>query len=308
MVALHVPVLFESFGPKHPSVFDVLQPKAGDCVLDCTLGLGGHAEKFLELVGANGHVTGLDADADNQKIVSEKFGTRKNFTMIHANFRDIATLNLPMFDVIFADLGLSSPHLDDPTRGFSFRFEGPLDLRLDRSQGETAAELLLRATEKELFEIFADLGEVPSSSKLSKHLIQMREKGEMIKTTTGLKKAVEEVFQWRSSSVLPQIFQALRMSVNNEIGALENLLFALPSFLKTGGRAGIISFHSLEDRLVKQAFRDWTTAEKDETTGQDRTAAPFTLLTKKALVPSPEEIQKNPRSRSAKFRAVQKAV
>lgn len=303
----HVPVLFDSHADV-PSVFDVLNVQPGDDVLDCTLGLGGHAKRFCELVGKDGTVTGLDADSDNQTLAIENLKGEESFAMIHANFSMIADLDLPPFDIIFADLGLSSPHLDDPSRGFSFRFDGPLDLRLDRTRGLTAADLLATITEKELFETFADLGEISGSTKLAKHLVELREKNQLITTTADLKKAVEDVFQWKANTVLAQVFQALRMKVNNELGALEALLSAIPHMLKPGGRAGIISFHSLEDRMVKQTFKEWTTAEKDDVTGQDKAPAPFILLTKKAISPSEPEIAQNPRSRSAKFRAVQKAL
>lgn len=302
---LHKPVLFESLGG-HPSIFDVLEPKPGDSILDCTVGLGGHAEEFMKRIGVSGSLMAFDADKENVDASEKLLGKNSNVTLIHSNFRELSLLNLPTFDVIFADLGISSPHLDDPGRGFSFRFEGPLDLRLDRSKGETAADLLERASEKQLFEIFADLGEVPRSSALTKHLLDLRTKGTHIKTTTKLKSAVEEVFAWKAASVLPQVFQALRMAVNDELGALRNLLDSIPKLLNVGGRAGIISFHSLEDRMTKQAFREWSSAKKNERTGQDVSPAPFILLTKKPVTPSPEEISKNPRSRSAKFRAVQK--
>ncbi len=290
----HIPVL-------QTTVLNVLNPTAGERVLDCTLGLGGHAAAFLEAVAPTGSLVALDADPTNLKTATERlapFGDRA--TLIHGNFRDVASLNLGTFDIVFADLGLSSPHVDSADRGFSFRFDGPLDLRYDRSSGKTAADLLEDTSEDPLVQMFHDLGELhryvrPLVSKLA---------GKRIETTTALKEIVQEVFGYRAPSVLPQIFQALRIAVNDELGALQSLLDALPSLLNPGGRAGFLSYHSLEDRLVKHVLRGMTLAPKDPLTGQKLHESPFSLITKKAIVPTPEEIAENPRSRSAKFRAL----
>lgn len=292
----HVPVL-------QTTVLQLLAPESGESVLDCTLGLGGHAFAFLEATAPSGVLIGLDADAQNIDAARERllpFADRVR--LIHANFRDIASLQCGPVDVLFADLGVSSPHFDDPDRGFSFRFDGPLDLRYDRSSGRSAAELIEQSSEDDLVMIVHDFGEVhqyvrPFAKRLA---------GKRIETTAALRAIVEEVFRYRAPSVLPRIFQALRIAVNDELGALNALLTAIPMALTPGGRAGILSYHSLEDRLVKQAWRSLVTPPKDPLTGRSVLPASFELLTKKPLVPTADELLENPRSRSVKFRAIRR--
>src|SRR3989338_8164382 len=242
----HIPVLYDT-------ILDLLNPKEGEVVLDMTLGLGVHAKGFLEKIGPKWKLIGLDADEENLQEVQKLMNVLKvkNVECIHANFRDflrVAQAGTPalQYDILFADLGLSSPHLDDPKRGFSFRFEGPLDCRFDQSKGETASELLMRAKEQELLQIFFEYGEVRGTKKLVSAILMSRE-GHPIATTKDLVKIVESAFGKKAKSMLPQIFQALRIAVNDEVGALKALLEAGPALLKTGGRMGIISFHSLED-------------------------------------------------------------
>lgn len=292
----HVPVL-------ETTVLQILAPKSGESVLDCTLGLAGHASAFLEATSPSGALTGLDADRRNLDASRERltsYGDRAR--LIHANFRDVAALDLGAFDIVFADLGVSSPHFDDPERGFSFRTDGPLDLRYDRTSGRTAAELIEESDEEALVTLIHDYGEVHQHVRpLAKRLA-----GKRVDTTFALKAAVEEVFRYRAPSVLPRIFQALRIAVNDELGALESLLAAIPNLLKVGGRASILSYHSLEDRLTKRAFKALVEPTKDPLTGRAVDEPAFELLTKKALVPEDEEIADNPRSRSVKFRAVRR--
>ncbi len=292
----HVPVL-------ETTVLHVLAPKEGESVLDCTLGLGGHSAAFLGLLGSEGTLTALDADISNLEDARRRlapFGDRAR--LVHANFRDVGALGLGTFDIVFADLGLSSPHLDDPDRGFSFRTDGPLDLRYDRTSGRTAADLIEASSEDDLVTIIHDLGEVHQHVRPLAKLIA----GTRVETTFEFKAKVEEIFRYRAPSVLPRIFQALRIAVNDELGALTSLLAAIPSLLNPGGRAGILSYHSLEDRFVKHAFKAWTEPEKDPLTGRAVAEPTFSLLTKKALVPDEEELASNPRSRSVKFRAILK--
>lgn len=292
---LHIPVL-------QTTVMNVLQPKHGETVLDVTLGLGGHAGAFLEGVGDTGRLIGLDADQKNLEIAKSTLSTFSDrTTFMHANFSDLSDLHLPSVDILFADLGLSSPHLDDPERGFSFRFDGPLDLRFDQTRGVTAMHLIEMSDEAELATIFRSYGELyMQARRLASTLAGMR-----IATTSQLRTVVEELFGFRAKAILPLVFQALRIAVNDEIVSLQNLLNIGPSLLKPGGRMGIISYHSLEDRPVKHTFRSLTTPTKDPVTGTIITIAPFTLLTPKALVPSLPEIADNPRARSAKFRVLQ---
>lgn len=290
----HIPVLLEE-------TIRVLDAKPGDRILDVTLGLGGHAAALAERLQGRGEVVALDADEANLTLAKERLaGLNVETHFIHANFASIATLNLGEFDVILADLGLNSLHVDDATRGFSFRFEGPLDLRFDRASGQTAAEKIAESSEEELITAFREYGELRFAGKLA-GIIQRRAP----KTTGELKAAVEEWGGRRAPSLLPQVFQALRVWVNDELGALDKLLEAVPGLLRPGGRAGIISFHSLEDRRVKHAFRALTDPPRDELTGK-RGLAPFELLTPKAIRPDQAEVAQNSRSRSALLRAIRR--
>lgn len=298
--APHIPVLLEP-------ILRILAPQPGSSVLDCTVGAGGHAAAMLERTAPDGPLIGLDADPDNLVIARERllpFGPRVQ--LIHANFRHLADLHLQPVDIILADLGLSSMHVDRAERGFSFREDAPLDLRFNRTTGKTAAELLHDAREEDLIRLFGKLGELPSAPRLAS-VIYRAEREHAIQGTQELVRLVEQVYGYRDSRFLPQVFQALRMAVNDELGALSALLTAAEQHLRPGGRLGIITFHSLEDRMVKDAFREWTTPKRHPLTGQDAEAAPFTLLTRKPVVADVAEQVANPRSRSAKFRAVQRS-
>lgn len=293
----HEPVL-------HSEVLEILAPAPGESVLDCTLGLGGHALSFLNATAPNGRLIGLDADPENLARAKERLDSSAHRIDLRVmNFRDAATCNEPV-DIVFADLGVSSPHFDDPGRGFTFRADAPLDMRYDRSQGMTAASFLQSASEDAITQALKEFAEIQRSRILAQEL-HKRFTGETKSwTTTDVVQCVEKVFTYRAPKVLPQVFQALRIVVNDEMGALQSLLAALPGMLRPGGRCGIISYHSLEDRLVKHAFRSLSTPEKDPHTGQESVPAPFVLLTKKPIVPSSAEVDRNPRARSAHFRAI----
>ncbi len=285
----HIPVL-------HKEVEKLLDPKSGEVVIDATVGLGGHAKLFAQRVCPEGRVIGLDADEDNLSEAKKNLNESGNCVELHhINFREIESLKLDGVDIIFADLGLSSPHVDDSSRGFSYREDGPLDLRFDRASGATAAELIKSLKEEELADVLWRYGELSNSRKIARAI---KEAGE-IRTTFELKDCLAHHF-------LPIVFQALRIAVNDELGSLEILLHEGPKLLKSGGRMGVISFHSLEDRMVKQAFKTLTTPQIDPVTGQDVTQAQFELITKKPIVPSKEEVSENPRARSAKFRILRK--
>jgi 16S rRNA (cytosine1402-N4)-methyltransferase len=293
---IHIPVLKNT-------VMAVLEPKPGETVLDVTLGLAGHAEAFLEKTSPDGLLIGLDADEANLAIAHKRLEPYKDrIDLRHVNFREIGDLNLPPCDIVFGDLGLSSAHLDDPERGFSFRFEGPLDLRFDRTKGKTAADLIKDSDEEDLKEIFRTYGELyKDATHLSRILT-----GKDVPTTTALKAIIEQAFTYRTKQILPQVFQALRIAVNDELHALEEFLRAGIDLLKPGGRMGVLSYHSLEDRMVKQKFKALCEPQKDPITGKIAIPATFELLTKKAIQASDEEIKENPRSRSVKFRALRK--
>lgn len=296
----HIPVLLST-------VLEVLKPQEGESVLDVTLGLGGHAEAFLQKIGKSGHLTGLDADTTNLAFSSERLSTHKEqSTFIHSNFSQLAALSsqFAAFDIIFADLGVSSPHFDDPERGFSFRFDGPLDLRYDRSLGMTAADVIEASEDEQLAGIFCDYGElVREAGRLGRGLA-----GNRYETTTALANEIEKLFGYRAKQILPRIFQALRIAVNDEMGALRSFLDVAPTLLKTGGRIGVLSYHSLEDRMVKQTFRELCEPIRDDLTGQITVKAPFESLTHKAIQAGETEVAENQRSRSVRFRAIYKTV
>lgn len=292
----HTPALLQE-------TLQFLQPQLGETVLDVTLGLGGHAAAFLELIGERGTLIGIDADAQNLRSAQERLSKLPGTaTCIHANFLQLPELDLPSVDILFADLGLSSPHVDDPERGFSFRTDAPLDLRYDRESGVDAAAYIAQSDERALARIFREYGELDRALLLAK---KAKQRGAA--TTFALRQCAEEVYGFRAPSKLPQVFQALRIAVNHELDALTLLLETGPRLLKSGGRMGIITYHSLEDRPVKRAFRALCTPEKDEWTGAVSREADFVLLTRKPVLPGAEEQRRNPRSRSAKLRAIRRA-
>lgn len=298
MNQLHVPVLASE-------VVETLNPQPGDRILDVTLGLAGHASLLLVAAQPGGTLVGLDADLDNLKLAKAHLQTctPAHCQLLHENFINVHNLNLGQFDIIFADLGVSSLHFDDATRGFSFRADGPLDMRLDRTSGSSAAELIASLTADELANILYEYGEIRQSRKLAAAILAA-----LPTTTQELRAVCEEVFGYRAASFLPQVFQSLRVAVNQELAALQHLLHVAPTMLHPGGRLGIISFHSLEDRLVKQTFKALSTPEINDTTGAPLAPAPFDLVTKKALKPTDEEVERNPRSRSARLRVLKRAV
>lgn len=298
----HTPVLL-------PEVLATLSPKPGEKALDVTLGLGGHAGAMLKAIGAKGTLVALDADTENLSAAREALaGLPGRSYFIHANFGEIPDC-LPAdereFDIIFADLGLSSPHVDDPARGFTFREDSPLDMRYDQTNGQSAAMLLASADRGTLAAIFKDFGEIRGGHFLVDAIIGRRQ-GNPVRTSGGLKEAALEAFGRKGGDLLPQIFQALRIAVNRELESLEHLLETAPGLLRPGGRFAVLTYHSLEDRLVKQAFKNLTTPLRDEVTGADASVPDFALLTKKPVAPSDSEVHVNPRSRSALLRAIRR--
>jgi 16S rRNA (cytosine1402-N4)-methyltransferase len=259
---------------------------------------------MLRSSNPDGTLIGLDADRKNLDEAARRlaeFGGRVQ--LHHANFRDVWGLLRGPVHVLFADLGVSSPHFDDPMRGFTFRSEAPLDLRFDQTKGESAAEWISSASAQEITDALRSYGELRDAYKLGLEIEKVKPQ-----TTTALCACVEQVCRWRTKSVLPQVFQALRIVVNDELAALQAFLDVIPLVLHPGGRCGIISYHSLEDRLVKTAFRSLATVEKNSATGQDIGTAAFAIVTKKLVTPSEKEIAENPRARSAKFRVIQRAA
>jgi 16S rRNA (cytosine1402-N4)-methyltransferase len=278
-------------------VIEYLAPAPGQVVVDATVGAGGHARLVAERLGPRGWLIGLDQDAAMLELARPQLeGTGTPFTLVHANFdqlRDVLDdLNVATVDGVLADLGVCSDQLDAADRGLSFQLDGPLDMRLDRSQGDSAANLVKRLSERELADLIWRYGEERFSRRVARKIVEVR-KHAPLETTAQLAELVRRCVprprgQRHAIDPATRVFQALRIAVNDELGALERLLAALPACLKPGGRAVVISFHSLEDRLVKHAFRD-----------RER----WQVLTRKPVQAGEEEQRNNPRSRSAKLRA-----
>lgn len=291
----HIPVLAQES-------IELLQLQKNDIIIDATVGLGGHSLLFLKEIGTKGVLHAIDTDNENLILAKRNLAAYKNIHWHHSNFSNIAALNIQKFNALFSDLGMSSLHIDLPERGFSYRSDGPLDLRLNRDAGETAAQWLESATESEIIACFYKYGDIRGAVKIAKKIKELQPV-----TTLQLAGLVESVYTFKAKQFLPKVFQALRIVVNQELAALEQLL----QFAKTiskGGRIAIISFHSLEDRLVKNTFKDWCTDVIDEITGQTTIAADFEYVGSKFIKPTASEITKNPRSRSATLRMVQKKL
>ena len=278
-------------------VLDCLEPRDRRLVLDCTLGPGGHAEALLESPGFEGRVVGLDRDREALERASQRlkrFGER--FVARQGRFSRLAgvleELKCGRPDAVLLDLGASSLQLDGAGRGFSFRLDGPLDMRMDPSCGPTAADLVAELDEESLAQVIRDYGEERRCRRIAAAIVREREK-EPIVTTGRLAELVRRALGGGRGRINPatRTFQALRIAVNDELGELEKGLQAATGCLAPDGRLTVISFHSLEDRIVKRFLRDLTLRGGCE------------LLTRKPLRPSEDEVASNPRSRSAKLRA-----
>ena len=278
-----------------------LNPQQGGVYVDGTLGAGGHTRRIAEIVGKHGIVIGFDRDltAIDETEIRLKHEGFTNIRYVHANYRFLTEalnrLGIDFVDGILLDIGLSSDQLADRRRGFSFDSDGPLDLRFDTSEGEPAYKLLQHWSEERIANAIYTFGEEKYSRRIAKQIVDRRKRGTPVRTAAELASIVrscvppERRTKKTSLSIDPatRTFQGLRIAVNDELGSLEELLSVAPDCLKPGGRLAIISFHSLEDRIVKNAFRE-----------DDR----LEILTKKPITASPEETDRNPRSRSAKLR------
>jgi 16S rRNA (cytosine1402-N4)-methyltransferase len=294
----HQPVLLEE-------VLACLQPRPGGCYCDATVGLGGHAAGILTRSAPDGRLVGLDRDQDAlaaSRTVLQPFGDR--VTLIHAPFsraREVLQgLGVVPVDGFLVDLGVSSPQLDRPERGFSFRSDGPLDMRMDQSQGETAADLLRRVDEADLVRIISELGEERYAARVARAIVQARDAGGL-DSTGALAALVARALPHheRHKNPATRTFQALRIAVNGELDQLEQLLGDVTECLKPGGRLCVIAFHSLEDRIVKRRLR--------KLAGRDGGGpARLRILTKHVVVAGDDERARNPRSRSAKLRAAER--
>lgn len=294
----HIPALL-------PQALESLALKPGGTYVDCTFGGGGHSRAIVEALGTEGHLYAFDQDLD---AIDRAFSDPR-FTIVHGNFRFMANFlryyNVDKVDGILADLGVSFHHFDDPDRGFSFRFDGPLDMRMNRNARLSAADIVARYSEQQLADMLYIYGELKNSRKLASLIVKRRAQG-AITTTEQLIEAVNPQLNPRDRKTdLAKIFQALRIEVNHELDALKDLLTACTRTLRPGGRLVIITYHSLEDRLVKNFMR---TGNLQGTEAKDffgRNLSPFRLVTSKPIVPDAAEIEANPRSRSAKMRVAE---
>jgi 16S rRNA (cytosine1402-N4)-methyltransferase len=283
-------------------VLATLEPSHGAIVVDCTIGWAGHAVELLKHIGKDGRLIGLDLDAENLPRAKERLeAVGCGFTLHHSNFAGLsgvlAAQGVTQVDALLADLGMSSMQVDDPERGFSYARDGPLDMRMDRSRGRSAAQVLATISEAELAKALHELGDEPNAEHVANLLIAARDQGPLLRTN-DVARVLLQGRQWRLHparnqwSIHPaaRTFQALRILVNRELANLAYLLRVLPDVLKTGGRAAIISFHSGEDRLVKNAFRSGLRDGMYEAISPEPIRATFAERTS------------NPRSRSAKLR------
>lgn len=298
----HISVLYEE-------ALDALHIKEGGRYIDGTLGAGGHTEGIVQ---RGGRVLAFDWDPQAVAYAREKLAPYGDMVqLVNASYADMGQLapryGFEAVDGVLMDLGLSSRQLDDPERGFSFRFEAPLDMRFNQQRGRTAADLLNSLPETALADIFWKYGDERLSRKFARAIVSQRP----LKTTKQLADILEGQVKQRHTRIHPatKVFQALRIAVNGELEALETGLQAAVELLKSGGRIAVISFHSLEDRFVKNYFRDlskepnWSVALPPD---QTNWKAVLTLVTRKPIVPSATEVEHNPRSRSAKLRVAEK--
>jgi len=295
----HRPVMLDE-------VIDFIKPGKGDIIVDATIGAGGHSCEILKRIQPDGLLIGIDKDAEILKI-ADRFLSKigDNYKLYQADFADLGCvlekLKISKVNGILLDLGVSSLQLDSLERGFSFNKEGPLDMRMDRTEGVTAEDLLKRLSEREMADVFWKYGEERKSRRVARAIVYEQKKGVSIKTTAQLAKIAEKALyvpgkysKKRKIHPATRIFQALRIVVNDELKSLEQFLNDACGFLAGGSRIVVMSFHSLEDRLVKRAFRE------------GKNAALLEILTKKPLIACDSEIRENVRSRSVKLRAAER--
>lgn len=295
----HIPVLLKE-------TIAALNIQPAGTYVDCTFGGGGHAKAILGLLGQEGRLVAFDQDPDAKANVPDD----PRLLFVPQNFRHLQRFlrlhNIRSVDGILADLGVSSHQFDAAERGFSTRFQSDMDMRMDPRQSLTAAEVLATYTEQRLHKIFEWYGEVTNAKTLARTVCEVR--GHMsLQTTEGFKQAIREAVKGNPHKYFAQVFQALRIEVNDELGALKEMLQQVPSLLKPGGRVAIITFHSLEDRLVKHFFRHGTFEEPEQNPFiNTESVNELQAVHKKPVLPSAEEQKRNPRSRSAKLRVAEK--
>jgi len=303
-------------------VYKYLDLSGGEVVVDATLGLGGHTSGILELIGEKGTLIGFDLDKTNLAEAEKRLKQYKNKVLINDNFRSLKTrvqeAGFDQVDAILFDLGLSSPHVDEAERGFSFMKDGPLDMRFSKDQDLTAYEVVNHYSEEKLADVIYQYGEERASRKISRKIVERR-MAKKFETTKELADYLESVVPTRGKKKgqkskhhpATTVFQALRIEVNDELNSLKEALDGSMELLRVGGRIVVISYHSLEDRIVKHFFKDLAKScvcPQELPMCKCRGEAVVELLTRKPVGPSDEEVAENPRARSAKLRAIKKLI
>ncbi|MFN3872012.1 MAG: 16S rRNA (cytosine(1402)-N(4))-methyltransferase RsmH [Ignavibacterium sp.] len=306
MNIIHAPVLLKE------SIDLLITDKSGS-YFDATLGFGGHSEAILQKLDSKGKLIATDVDENAFNYCKEKFKNDKRVSLYKFNFSMVDVIakieSISGFDGIIADLGVSSFQLDDPQSGFTFRTETMLDLRMDKSRKQTAADVVNEFNEEELSLIFRDFGEERNHKKIARAIVNRRET-KKIKTTTDLKQIISEFTPVNYlTKTLSRIFQALRIYVNDELNMLKEFLERSVDVLKPGGRLIVISYHSLEDRIVKDFFRNESVTSltpKEDPFGLQKKSARLKIITRKPVLPTKEEVRINRRARSGKLRAAER--
>ena len=297
----HKPVLLDE-------TIGALKIQPDGIYVDCTFGGGGHSQAILERLTENGKLVAFDQDEDARKNVPKD----DRVIFVPHNFRHLQRFlrlhEIKAVDGILADLGVSSHQFDEPERGFSIRHDASMDMRMDKRQTKTAYDVISNYSEQQLHKIFEQYGEVTNAKTLARTIVQLRATTSL-KTISGFKNALRGIVKGNPNKYFAQVFQALRIEVNEELAALKDLLQQIPPMLKPGAKVAIITFHSLEDRIVKNFFRSGTVEETEENpymmTEKVNELKP---VTKKPIIPTEKEIKTNPRSRSAKLRVAEKVM
>lgn len=295
----HIPVLLKE-------TIEGLKIRPEGIYVDCTFGGGGHSRAILEKLGPEGKLVAFDQDEDAKRNLPDD----KRILFIPHNFRHMKRFlqlhGIKNVDGVLADLGVSSFQFDEASRGFSTRFNAQLDMRMDQRQEKTAFDIIDTYSEQKLHKLFEQFGEVTNSKTLAKAIVDARRVAPM-QTIDAFKTALRDVVKGNPNKYFAQVFQALRIEVNDELGALKEMLEQLPQVLRSGGRVAIITFHSLEDRLVKIFFRDGTfDAPEEDPFGINRVENELRVISKKPIEATEQETKVNPRSRSAKLRIAEK--
>lgn len=296
----HIPVLLKE------SV-DGLNVKPDGIYVDVTFGGGGHSKEILSRLGHEGHLFSFDQDADAE--ANADIDAEGNFTFVRSNFRYLKNWvryhGVEQIDGLLADLGVSSHHFDDESRGFSFRYDAPLDMRMNKRAGMTAADVVNDYDEERLADVLYLYGEMRNSRKLASMVVKARQRSR-IETTQDLMNVVGIKAESRDKKELARLFQALRIEVNHEMDALKEMLLSATELLKPGGRLSVITYHSLEDRMVKNVMKTGNAEGKRIQDFYGKVETPYSLVNNKVIQPSQEEQQMNPRSRSAKLRVAER--